>query len=153
MHLSRRLPCGNINETPGVILGKMLQRHSVCLRIYAWFMKYLPPPLASAGVLTDVISRFGRQLLGNKSSFTLYSIHILFNFNKVHKCHWQVGCWRLPTSPPGKQQWRPQTPILGGSILWTTNESASAWNTAVTFYPGVYRGVIYYAGKAVNEEI
>ena len=62
--------------------------------------------------------------------------------------------WRLPTSPPGKQQWRPQTSIWGGSISWTTNKSASARNTAVAFYPGVYRGVIYIsAGKVVNEEI
>ena len=36
----------------------------------------------------------------------------------------------------------------------TTNKSASAWNTAVAFYLGVYRGVIYIsAGKTVNEGI
>ena len=29
----------------------MLQRYSVRLRIYSWFMKYLPPQLASAGVI------------------------------------------------------------------------------------------------------
>ena len=52
------------------------------------------------------------------------------------------------------QRWRPQTPIWGGSISWTTNKSASAWNTTVAFYPGVYRGVIYIsAGKAVSERI
>ena len=52
------------------------------------------------------------------------------------------------------QRWRSQTPIWGGSISWTTNESASARNTAVVFYPGVYRGVIYIsAGKAVSERI
>ena len=52
------------------------------------------------------------------------------------------------------QRWRPQTPIWGGSISWTTNKSASARNTAVSFYPGVYRGVIYIStGKAVNERI
>ena len=34
------------------------------------------------------------------------------------------------------------------------NKSASAWNTAVAFYPGVYRGVIYiFAGKAVSERV
>ena len=34
------------------------------------------------------------------------------------------------------------------------NESASARNTAVAFYPGVYRGVIYiFTGKTVSEEI
>ena len=48
------------------------------------------------------------------------------------------ACWRLPTSPPGKQRWRPQTPILGGSISWTTNKSASSRNTAVAFYPFIF---------------
>ena len=34
------------------------------------------------------------------------------------------------------------------------NRSASARNTAVAFYPGVYRGVIYIsAGKAMSERI
>ena len=52
------------------------------------------------------------------------------------------------------QRWCPQTPIWGGSISWTMNKSASARNTAVAFYPGVYRGVIYIsAGKAVSERI
>ena len=42
----------------------------------------------------------------------------------------------------------------GCSISWTTNKSASARNTVVAFYPGVYQGFIYIsAGKAVNEEI
>ena len=42
----------------------------------------------------------------------------------------------------------------GGSISWTTNKSASARNTTVAFYPGVYQGVIYISTeKAVNEEI
>ena len=52
------------------------------------------------------------------------------------------------------QRWRPQTPIWGGSISRTMNESASARNTAVAFYPGVDRGVIYIsAGKAASERI
>ena len=38
-------------------------------------------------------------------------------------------------------------------ISRTTNKSASAQNTAVAFYPRVYRGVIYIsAGKVVNED-
>ena len=50
--------------------------------------------------------------------------------------------------------WRPQTPSLGSSISWTTNKSTSARNTAVAFYPGVYRDVIYIsAEKTVSEEI
>ena len=36
-------------------------------------------------LLTVTISRSDRQLLRNKSSFTLCSIHILFNSNKFHK--------------------------------------------------------------------
>ena len=57
-------------------------------------------------------------------------------------------------APQRHQRWRPQMPIWGGSISWTANESASARNIAVAFYPGVYRGVIYIsAGKAVSEEI
>ena len=52
------------------------------------------------------------------------------------------------------QRWRPHMPIWGGSISWTTNKFASARNTAVAFYPGVYRGVIYIsAGKAVSKKI
>ena len=31
--------------------NKMLQRYSVRLRIYSWFMKYCHPKLASAGVI------------------------------------------------------------------------------------------------------
>ena len=34
------------------------------------------------------------------------------------------------------------------------NKSTSAWNTAVAFYPGVYRGIIYIsAEKAMSEKI
>ena len=36
---------------PGILLGKMLQRYSMRLRIYSWFMKYYHPKLASAGVI------------------------------------------------------------------------------------------------------
>jgi len=36
-------------------------------------------------LLMAIISRFDRQLLGNEMSFTLCSIHILFNSNKFHK--------------------------------------------------------------------
>ena len=38
--------------------------------------------------------------------------------------------------------------VAGNS--WATNKSASAWSTAVAFYPRLTRGVIYIsAGKAV----
>ena len=36
-------------------------------------------------LLTAIISYFDRQLLRNNMSFTLCSIHILFNSNKFHK--------------------------------------------------------------------
>ena len=64
-------------------------------------------------------------------------------------------CFLAPTNvTTGKQWWRPQTPIWGGNISWTMNKSTSARTTAVAFYPGVYRGVIYIsAGKAMSERI
>ena len=54
----------------------------------------------------------------------------------------------------GDQRWCPQTPRGVAGISWTTNKSASARNTAVAFYPGVYRGVIYIsAEKAMSERV
>ena len=35
----------------------MLQRYSVRLRIYSWFMKYCHPKLASAGVIAGDVGR------------------------------------------------------------------------------------------------
>ena len=64
------------------------------------------------------------------------------------------ACWRLPSSPPVNNVDARKRQLGGGSISWTTNKSASARNTAVAFYPGVYRGVIYIsAGKAMSERI
>ena len=41
--------------------------------------------------------------------------------------------------------------VAGNS--WATNKSASAWSTAVAFYPRVTRGVIYIsAGNVANDE-
>ena len=61
------------------------------------------------------------------------------------------ACWRLPTSP-GDDALRRQ--VWSGSISWTTNKSASARNTTVAFYPGVYRGVIYIsAGKVMSGRV
>ena len=65
---------------------------------------------------------------------------------------WRQKCLLAPTNVT--LRWRPQTPSWGGSISWTTNKFASAQNTAVIFYPGVYRGVIYIStGKAMSERI
>jgi len=56
LHISRRLPCENINNTPAEILpDKMLQRYFVRLRIYLWFTLFMiyeihAPHLASADI-------------------------------------------------------------------------------------------------------
>ena len=42
---------------PGILSAKMLQRYSVHLRIYSWFMKYCHPKLASAGVIAGDVGR------------------------------------------------------------------------------------------------
>ena len=69
-----------------------------------------------------IISHFDRQLLGNKLSFTLRSIHILFNSNEFqkfwmsfdfrNKCAKTEGKWvksqaTQPTS--GRPTWHPHT--------------------------------------------
>ena len=96
-----------------------------------------------------------------QSQVSLFSMRILitiFFHNFIYIFHSVPSPATAPKILVGTyqrhQRWRPQTPIWGGSISWTTNESASARNTAVAFYPGVYRGVIYIsAGKAVSEII
>ena len=66
------------------------------------------------GVLTAIISRSDRQLLGNKSSFTLCSIHILFNSNKFHK-FWMSSDFRGAHDKNGQNWARSQAdrPLLG----------------------------------------
>ena len=44
----------------------MLQRYSVCLRIYSWFIKYCHPKLASAGVIAGNVGRH-QQMHGPRS--------------------------------------------------------------------------------------
>ena len=78
-------------------------------------------------VLTAIISRFDRQLLGNKLSFPLCSMHILFDSNKFHKFWMSYAC-RDPLSKDGRNQRksrppgtfradRPDTSIYMGPIL------------------------------------
>ena len=85
-------------------------------------------------------------------SILLITLSIYFNLCLP----WQrcQKCLLAPTNvTTRKQRWRPQTPIGVAGISWTTNKSASARNTTVAFYPGVYQGVIYIsAGKAVMME-
>ena len=51
----------------------MLQRYSVCLQIYSWFMKYCHPKLASAGVITafPVVTLVGAN--NNLDGFSTFS--------------------------------------------------------------------------------
>ena len=96
-----------------------------------------------------------------QSQVSLFSKRIpIFNF--VHNFVYIFHSVPSPATAPKilvgvyqrHQRWHPQTPIWVGSISWTTNKSASAQNTAIAFYPGVYRDVIYIsAGKAVSEKI
>ena len=61
-------------------------------------------------------------------------------------------CLLAPTNVTiGKQRWRPQTPIGVAGISWTTNKSASARNTAVTFYPGSIPGCHLYFRREGGE--
>ena len=54
--------------------GKMLQRYSVRLRIYSWFMKYCHPKLASAGVIAGDV---GRRQQSSKVEFLLPSMSVV----------------------------------------------------------------------------
>ena len=57
---------------PGILPGKMLQRYSVHLRIYSWFMKYCHPKLAVCGchrqvTLVGANKHFWRRCRGRHS--------------------------------------------------------------------------------------
>ena len=95
------------------------------------------------------------SLFSKRIPILILFITLSIYFNLCLPRQWRQKCLLAPTSvTTGKQRWRPQTPIGVVCISWTTNKSASAENTAVAFYPRVYRGVIYIsAGKVVNEEI
>ena len=54
----------------------MLQRYSLRLRIYSWFLKYLPPQLASAGV----IAAFPVVTLLGANNDLFFSVDPVFNF-------------------------------------------------------------------------
>ena len=77
--------------------------------------------------MTIIISRFDRQLLGNKLSFAPCSMHILFDSNKFHKFWMSCACRNSPskdgrnkrkTRPPGTiRADRPNTSTYMGPIL------------------------------------
>ena len=78
-------------------------------------------------MLTAIISRFDCQLLGNKLSFALCSMHILFDSNKFHKFWMSCACRyslskdrrnQRKSRPPGTfRADRPDTSIYMGPIL------------------------------------
>ena len=59
--------------------------------------------------MTAIISRSDRQLLGNKLSFALCSMHILFDSNKFHK-FWMSCVCRNPLSKDGRSQRKSRPP-------------------------------------------
>ena len=60
-------------------------------------------------LLTAIISHFDRQLLKNKLSFALCSMHILFDSNKLHK-FWISCVCRNPLSKDDQNQRKPRPP-------------------------------------------
>ena len=59
--------------------------------------------------MTAIISRSDRQLLGNKLSFALCPMHILFDSNKFHKFRMSCVC-RNRLSKDGRNQRKPRPP-------------------------------------------
>jgi len=58
---------------------------------------------AWGGVLTAIISHFGRQFIGNNMNFTPCSMHILLISNKCNKFWMSCGCRRLYTK--NQEKW------------------------------------------------
>ena len=87
----------------------------LCLSLHLPFRTLgLAALFAAAPLLTAIISHSGRQLLGNKLSFTLCSIHILFISNKFHK-FWMSFDFRRTHAKKGQKWAKSQAdwPILG----------------------------------------
>ena len=93
-------------------------------------------------LLTAIISHFDRQLLGNKLSFTLCSIHILFKSNKFHKfwmsydfrsrCNknwWNWAQTQTDRPPLGRLDWHPwrSCHILDLGAKWHTHNASESW--------------------------
>ena len=79
------------------------------------------------GVLTAIISHSDYQLLGNKLSFQLCSIHILFNSNKFHK-FW-MSCDFRWTCTKNVRIWvktQADRPLLGRPPGTPTNTTTSS---------------------------
>ena len=98
--------------------------------------------LSLGGVLAAIISHSDRQLLGNKLSFTLCSIHILFNSNKFHKfwmsCDFRWTCTKVrrkwtktQADRPllGRPAWHPYTSchIINPEAMWHEYNAFEPW--------------------------
>ena len=89
--------------------------HNLVLITLNWLFKTLgryKSPLRR--LLTTIISHSDRQLLENKSSFTICSIHILCNSNKFHK-FWMSFDFRRTQAKRGQNWAKSQAdrPLLG----------------------------------------
>ena len=122
-----------------------------------WNESFAASPVIHYPVFISTKTRKQSQvsLFSKRIPISILFITLSIYFNLCLPWQRRQKCLLAPTSvTTGKQRWRPQTPIWGGSISWSTNNSTSAQNTAIAFYPRVYRGVIYIsAGKAVSEGI
>ena len=95
-------------------------------------------------MLTAIISHFDRQLLRNKMSFTLCSIHILFNSNNFHK-FWMSFDFRRTHAKRGRIWVKTQAdqPILG----------RPAWHPYTPsddFDPGAMSGTQMYLSRGLD---
>jgi len=75
----------------------MLQRYSVRWRIYSWFMNYLPPQLASAGVIAvfPVVTLVGANSQPNHGRHNRPS-PLTWRFPIGHKCRFQGAKVEFP---------------------------------------------------------
>ena len=75
---------------PGILPGKILQWYSVRLRIYSWFMKYMPPPwhlrVSSLTFSSDVGRRQQWHNMISPSSHSLHNTHIYMS-TKSNRSH------------------------------------------------------------------
>ena len=92
----------------------------------------------SFGLSTDGMNPFGEQSSGHSTWPVTLCIYNLPPWLCMKRKFVMMPVLIPVGAYQHHQRWRPQTPIWGGSISWTTNKSASARNTAVVFYPGVY---------------
>ena len=98
----------------------------------------------TSALLTAIISHSDRQLLGNKLSFALCSIHILFNSNKFHK-FWMSFDFRRTHAKRGRIWVKTQAdrPILG-QPAW------HPYTLSHDFDPGAMSGTQMYLSRGLD---